>query len=661
MQSSETPLDLWEQLGQQHPQCRQLLLQIVGLAYEEERNGQLLPFEGDLNLLKPAVTTDLIQIDSGGFHFVDPTIRERATAQYLIEQSLLSTWDDIDRFTRSLQRIRESDLAATVLTEIHNKYNHDVVTRLAEDTPKEHFWSLCHLVFKSLPKLNLETRSLASALSKTQEIASGDMADHIIYRGVQALAESQPTLAISLIEEISREPSAPTTAFIPPLLRGISRSSFIHAFKHAIELSASEHLNFQRAGIVTLSTLDYSDTQLKERQQVLDLFHSLLQSDSDEVLAAIAFGYQQILHFEKETATTALIELSSRNSATIQFSISKALFAHAKEHGKEDWFLKALFNLARVDSSLNGIVRNIEFVLQHLLEANAHQAVLDFFQYWACYHEVHPRQYEDDSFKSFESLASSLVASHRPSLEKAITRWFSSDKRELHRLAARLVHIATRGTSNSNQTRFLKLAFEPGEEITRANLMTILRRILGYVFSVGGLGGLTFSALSIAPKDRELRAFVIEAFCSYIIYNFPSLLDTFITDKVRSGQPFERGAAREIQKQVRAYRQAREKLPRLKDLQVQPRAIRLARAKRKKMNETIERGIEEHSVFLQLFPKVTLKAGTSWFSEVNGHFTEKSNLGHFRQEMELPTGEIIDPVGQFRLRVAWLQEEEDSN
>jgi hypothetical protein len=660
MQSSETPLDLWEQLGQQHPQCRQLLLQIVGLAYEEERDGQLLPFEGDLNLLKSAVTTDLIQIDSGGFHFVDPTIRERATAQYLIEQGLLSTWDDIDRFTRSLQRIRGNDLAATVLTEIHNKYNHDVVACLAEDIPKEHFWFLCHLVFKSLPKLNLR-KPLASALSKIQEIASGDMADHIIYRGVQDLAESQPTLAISLIEEISREPSAPTTAFIPPLLRGISRSSFIHAFKHAIELSASEHLNFQRAGIVTLSTLDYSDTQLKERQQVLDLFSSLLQSDSDEVLAAIAFGYQQILRFEKETATTALIELSSRNSATIQFSISKSLFGHAKEHGREDWFLKALFNLARVDSSLNGIVRNIEFVLQHLLEANAPQAVLDFFQYWACYHEVHPRQYEDDSFKAFESLASSLAASHRHSLEKAITRWFSSDKRELHRLAARLVHIATRGAGNSKRARFLELAFEPFEEITRANLMTILRRILGYVFSPGGLGGLTFSALSIVSKDRELRAFVIEAFCGYVIYNFPSLLDTFIADKVRSGQPFERGAAREIQKQVRAYRQAREKLPRLKDLQVQPRAIRLARAKRKKMNETIERGIEEHSVFLQLFPKVTLKAGTSWFSEVNGHFTEKSNLGHFRQDMELPTGEIIDPVGQFRLRVAWLQEEEDSN
>jgi hypothetical protein len=658
MQSSE--FDLWEQLSQQHPQCRQLLLQIVGLAYEEERNDQLLPFEGDFNLLKPAVTTKLIQVDSAGVHFIDPTIRERATAQYLIEQSLLGAWEDADRFTRSLQRLRKEDLAETILIEIHNKYNHDVVARLAEDIPQGHFWFLCHLVFKLLPKLSLETKSLVSALSKIQEAASGDMADHIIYRGVQALAEAQPTLAMSLIEEISHEPSAPITAFIPPLLKGVSRSSFIYSFKHAINLSSSEHLNFQRAAIVTLSTLDYSDAQLKERKQVLELFSALLQSDSDEILAAIAFGYQQILRSEKGPAANALLVLSSRNSSTIQFSVSKALFVYAREYGREEWFLKALFNLSSVDDSLGGIIRNIMFILQNLLEESP-QGVLDFFERWACCHDVHARQHENDSFKHFESIASSLAASHRHSLEKAITRWFASDKRQLHRLAARLVHIATQGVGNPKQPRFIELDSELIEKVGRTNLPTILHRILGHVFSAGGLGGLIFSALSMAPKDRATRMFVIEAFCDYVIYNFPSLLDTFILDKMRSGQPFERSAAREIRKRIKIYRQARENRPKLKELHAHPRAIRLARAKRKKMNEVIERGIEEHSVLLQLITRVTLKAGTSWFSEVNGHFTDKSNLGHFSQQVELPTGEIIDPVGQFRLRVAWLQEEEGSN
>jgi len=62
---------------------------------------------------------------------------------------------------------------------------------------------------------------------------------------------------------------------------------------------------------------------------------------------------------------------------------------------------------------------------------------------------------------------------------------------------------------------------------------------------------------------------------------------------------------------------------------------------------------EQSSVLASIFPKVKIKYGRAVAYELEGEFTEPSQMASFSWEAEVPQGELINPLGQSRIRFQW--------
>lgn len=83
-----------------------------------------------------------------------------------------------------------------------------------------------------------------------------------------------------------------------------------------------------------------------------------------------------------------------------------------------------------------------------------------------------------------------------------------------------------------------------------------------------------------------------------------------------------------------------------------------------KQQAAISEEADKRSVLASLFPRIPLKYGRSFFMEKDGEYTEPSELEEISHSVELPRGELIDPIGQQIKRLHWqsagLQEDDDS-
>ena len=71
---------------------------------------------------------------------------------------------------------------------------------------------------------------------------------------------------------------------------------------------------------------------------------------------------------------------------------------------------------------------------------------------------------------------------------------------------------------------------------------------------------------------------------------------------------------------------------------------------------------QKKSVLMSLMHHIPVKFGGSFFTEMEGAFTEPTAMGTISHSFEFPRGEVIDPLGQQLRRIKWrasgLQEEQ---
>ncbi|MEO0933727.1 MAG: hypothetical protein AAFY21_08205, partial [Cyanobacteria bacterium J06641_2] len=278
----------------------------------------------------------------------------------------------------------------------------------------------------------------------------------------------------------------------------------------------------------------------------------------------------------------------------------------------------------------------------------------------------------------------------------AITRWFASSDIQLHLAGSNVIHFFnsipvgddtvalaaddklhsahSRGntpevssSANHHQettevvrkkafaNRVFTLSKEVLDTLDEQTVVCVLYRLAGYITDAPSLAALLLSAIKRETYSPDITKLIVGLLSEYVLYNYPRDAGEYLKSRMKKNDvtEIELNVIQEALNYSDAYFEARQKLPRLKELQPpSQRTYLLQLAKWKQQNAMMEE-TEQRSVLSSLFPTVKLKHGRAVSYERDGNFTEPYKLASFSYEYELPQGEFIDPLGQAYQRFLW--------
>lgn len=311
-------------------------------------------------------------------------------------------------------------------------------------------------------------------------------------------------------------------------------------------------------------------------------------------------------------------------------------FDSLKEHKSLPVFLDVLTNLS---PEVSGGVGRIDWILSRLLKDEEHEGLVHvYLKVWMIKHGSQKLRGKE-LMGQFEQTISSLIESPA-GLEKLITEWFVSDETELASACGGLISFLwVRGF---RQPVFSKKILDG---LSAPDLIYLVRRMLGYVFSEEALLSLTFSLLN--TKDAPNRTYqlthavlVQEIGRDYVSSTLEAIL--LRADSEPSALKSMLNSAHTL---LASYIKAIDELPKLQELRPPfqlRRAISLRRSR--EMRKTMD-AADQKSIFRQLARQIPIKAGVGWFSVENGIVGESHYLQSYSQEINLPRRSVSDPVG----------------
>lgn len=622
--------------------------------------GEAINLKQPIGIIEPAISAGLVKVENGKVRFKDERVWLYAVCEYLVCNVLLRAWEDDKKLWAVMRaiylrgyRIKYDALAANAVEVLHNRHGMDVIKRVGELCKKgEDFWNVLHAFAEALPKLKVEVASLRETLSAIEQVIRNDLAGIEIYDAVEKLSELQAYTGEALYRELVAEKKGAITGFIPCVLRGLGTIDFGKAYTKATILLESDSADLIGAGIMAMGSMDYHENSRKEYlHSTLENYKKLKRRRKVQVIASLVKSYGRLLKYTDESKR-AIVQLSNRKTPEVLYEVAIALSLNAKKCVGERWFREALMNFSDVSSEYAGILQRIDGVLSRIAGEKKCDLVTSFWEAW-----VVKRDYEKSDQERLGVYKQSLSRMSREclgSLMRCITNWLNSDDHRLNLAAAELVSELCHRRRQVKGIEF-KLDGEELEKMGSRNVVYVIYKILAYAsVDPGALCDMVFSALESCEEDQIVTENVVAAFRNYIAYNYPGTTIEFLKKRTNSKNQTQAETAGRILKEVEAYYERLNDLPKLVEFEPPPqRAQQFLQAKSRHYGRKVYKAVREGSVFLQFCKEIHLKAGSSFLMEQDGKFTGKTKLGHVSHSMEFARGELIDPVGQALLRLRW--------
>jgi hypothetical protein len=179
---------------------------------------------------------------------------------------------------------------------------------------------------------------------------------------------------------------------------------------------------------------------------------------------------------------------------------------------------------------------------------------------------------------------------------------------------------------------------------------------LGYIFEGKDQCSLVFSLLRSNKANKEVKDFISEIFRDRISYNYPGLTKEFLEIKVEDGNEVQKKMAGDLLTYLENKNESRRSLSYLNELQVSGEKRRKALKIRGKYYNKIYEESRKKSIFANVVTNISLKYGNKSITEWDQVIQPPSALGKLSTSVELPRGELIDPIGEQMLRIQFQQE-----
>jgi hypothetical protein len=576
-------------------------------------------------------------------------------------------WAEIDKFLDTFDQIlarAASDgfrnVAADVLRALATEHGKDLIARLGElgrwaqegGQGALRCWAFYQAFCEALPESSFDPEALADALE------AADPANDISLKG---LAQRSWETADLLFGTFIARPDSSVALLAADALAGLAHFDLPEAHLRALNLTRAESRILRRVGIGMLGSFHYPKTAEDLLRLTLERLEALKAKPDPETDDVLTKAYGRLIG-RAEAASGAFIEIAERHDQTVQSAVTSILYQRAVSDREQVWYSEALRTLARVPTRLQKMN-----ILDHCVACGAQSRPEFATEFLEAF--VKGRDYgnEGEGAKLTDLLKQTFLALRREAfdaLEGAITHWFASSDKRLHQAASDLVMHGHYGSRDSKLAP-LKLSKRILDSLDEQMLSLVLYRILGYVIGGRPLAALIASALQREPLTPSLGGLVEEALAEHVLYNYPGSGGEYLTAYLESDEIAE--AIREILQRAlarsEAYLSALGSLPRLNELRPPTHRMARLRLAEQKFHGAIMEEARKRSVLMSLMHHTTLKFGASSFTEMEGVFTEPTALGTISHSVELPRGELIDPVGQQLLRLQWrtigLQEEKE--
>lgn len=650
-----------EEVRREHPEIHEELTSFAA-SLLSPRDGEK---EDQASMLRSAAESGLVVEDEGKWDFVDEHLRE----EYLLQHSLdlaLASWDSDEGLARALsqararavRRVGEVDLAGRTLVALAER-GMDVVERVgamaaaavASEGRSGPLWSVYHAFCKVLRDLQPDPARLADALGPVQQAVQHDLTNGLIHAAVRELAGTSRELADTLTETFLNHPDSRVTSFAGDAILALARFDMAVAHQRAVALTEQQDPVLLRTGIHVLGTLPYAadedDPHCAATLQRLAELRARPLPDAEHMLPE-AYGYL----LPRSKAKEGIVELSGRKDSAVQYMTALVLMRNS-DAAVEPWFGTALHHLVRTGPNQEQTLQFLDHSLAKHAECDPADAILILGE-WAEGGGLDGVPDDAKLPETFPSTFRYLRTSARDHLEAAITRWLASGNRTMHRCAWQVVG-GHDFESDADGRSPLALSATVLGELDEATIRLVLHRVMAYVVGGKPLSVLILSALRREPCSSALAAFITDALDRIVLYNYPGGASEYLN--ARLATPGLPAAEAEVicaaLERSETYFAALRAIPTISELR--PPASRLAALQRARGKQTtaVMEAAQNRSVLLQLVRRVPLKYGRGFTFQRPGSAADPSPLHSFEYELEIPRGELIDPMGQTGRRLQW--------
>lgn len=662
---TSNPTPRWQRIRRDHPDVHAVLQLVAEAVYERtEEPVDSGAAEADL---RTAAEMGFLENRDQGTSFVDPDVRQ----EYLIRHVAtitLAVWEEPAGFAQAIADAQRRtsryagrrEVTTAVLLILAREHGKDVIGRVGElarsaargGGQDRLFWNLYNPFCEALPELEVEPRKLAETLEAVSEATANDGMAGLVYNAVERLAARSRAEGDALYEAFTSRPDSPLITFVPPVLVGLARSNLEEAHRRALDLSVGADPSVRRAGITALGLFDYSgDDQGRLLETTWERLERGRSEPDPEVDYTLARAYGNLLD-QKPEAAEALVDLSARPDPAVQGQVAWFLFQKSDEAYGELWFREALLNLAGAPTSHKGVWENLDHSLYRVAREDPNLAV-EFMEAMVVGRDYGAEGEEGELPEMLHGAFAELVRHHPGAIEEAVTRWFASFERRLHRAARDVVHDTY--DISGRREPWLRLSKGVLDELEERTVAYALQRIMGHVVGSRALAELLLSATRRESCSRQFLGFVAGALGGYVLYNYPHEAGDYLRKRIEADDVTgtEAEVARAALDQSETYLTALRNLPLLKEFQPpsQHRYL-LALAEHKQQTGMMDRA-KQSSVLLNIMPELPLKYGRSHFMERDEGFTEPEELAPFSISAEKPRAEILDPIGMMFQRLGW--------
>ena len=657
-------------IKQTNPHVHDILQRVAATAFEHAVPNIPVSLLDTVDI-QLAVADGFLTLTNDDVAFADIDLQLDYTARYAASQ-LSTVWNDIAVFTEAFSALKNQgvmfgtyrEFGAAVLIILANEDQHDILEGMAQiaqveiarrelsSTPRNHaFWNYYTSFCMSLPVMNIDAHDLAVKSTYMLQAVAGDLSKGLLYDALERYAAQSYNNANILYQALVMVHT--DTRLLVHSLCGLGMINIHEAHRRALDLLNSSISELHKAGILSLGRLNYSSEAAKKMListlSRLDALQSI-SNNADSIVLAQA--YSDLLAYAP-TVSSAIEQIAKCSDPEVKHAVAWVLSRHCDKAEHHGWIKNALSQLVGVPSENKGTFQYLD-QCAHRLASTDPEGVLAFIETVIVNRPYNGRAADNKITTMLEMTCNTLYREHESTLCHAITRWFASRDRRLHR-AARHVIENSGILDRKNRAAPLRLSKPVVDSLDEEQVCYMLMRILGHSVFGHQSAALMLSALQREPCSVELQQFVNDLLYDYVLYNNPGDAGQYLRDRVKAHDvtDIEKSVAQSALDRTYARQEARRALPPLKELQASSQHIYLARLAKQKQQTAIMEQVEKRSALLSLVHHAPLKYGRSFFFEREGTFSEPTLLQTVEHSIEVPLGELTNPVGQTYQRLIW--------
>jgi len=518
----------------------------------------------------------------------------------------------------------------------------EFLSSITRDDPD--FWRLVRYFSRALAGTGISPEHFFETIQSAVLLFKGYVSLCDLNDAISAYCERHENSGITLIDiclKVKEDEDRGT--LLPSALIGLSKSNPTVGHAKSLLLSRDADIVAAKAAILSLGLFNYKDHSTLLRRTEGHFVALLHAAQPPTIGASVVLAISRLLQsFPSEVLSDAFLQLCRETTTEISVMVLRELWISSRTHQNETWHQQGLSAILDRPTSTPNELDAFDHLMWQMLSMQPERAI-ECLERWALVQPI------TTDVKLLKSTASHIFRNHEL-LCRCITRWFNSDARILHALAAFLIQHYT---THSGDKTAVPVNLDAQELTTMAvdDVRFLLGKIVGYCFPFEKvLVPLAFSAIQKPDFQTEIDHIVISFFIRYIALDYPGATSDYI--KNVEGERAKKVAG-SIQNAISGYFDPLEKLSILKECQLSEinhqKLLSAQRARDAKMMKEAK----EASILKYIATTFMVKNGRTHFSK----FDHESMTGHkpkfdtprpfMRHSIttEIPRHTTLDPVG----------------